>query len=297
MSLNSPSKFVAVLCAGLTAAPLLFGFNLFSRHVSVVVDSVSTKAYQERQANRGPDDIETFQIMQGQFFGGAIKDRSLERVSFQNVVDTLAKSLAKRNYLPHYDMKGGDLLLIVHHGVTTVEEDWNDLMGITSLDQEADTSGDSGFDDQSGASTSTSDYNTFSSNNHSAQNNANLLGFNRQLRKNNLTPSEEYELRSDLEEERYFIIVMAYDLPKLRETGKAEILWSTRFSMRSPGTNFEEAHIALSRAGVPYFGTHLDKLERETASFGNTEVEIGELKVIESDVNTAPEKAPRQKPR
>ncbi len=296
MALHPFFKTVVLICCGFTTSPVLWGFNLFGRHVTVMVDSIATEAYQKTQANRGPDDIETYHVMQGQFFGGAIKDKSLERISFQNVVDTLAKSLAKRNYLPAKDTSQGDLLLVVHHGVTTVEEDWNDLMGITSLDDEAAANGDLALNDQ-GSLEVTPDYSTMPSSNYSARENANLLGFSRQLRKPNLTPSEEYDLLSDLDEERYFIIVMAYDLHALRETHKFVFQWSTRFSMRSPGTNFEEAHLALSRAGAPYFGTHLDNLAQETAKFGNTDVKIGELEVIESDVTTGPESPPRKNPR
>jgi hypothetical protein len=92
------------------------------------------------------------------------------------------------------------------------------------------------------------------------------------------------ELRTDLQEDRNFIVVMAYDYQTMIKAEDRKFLWSTRFSVRSPGTNFEEAHYALSRAAAPFFGTHLEKLEHTRAPLRNTEVEIGEAQVVESNV-------------
>jgi hypothetical protein len=120
-----------------------------------------------------------------------------------------------------------------------------------------------------------------------AGSNARLLGFERQLQKRNLTRVEEFDLRADLEDDRYFIIVMAYDCQKLLNENEFALQWSTRFSVRSPGTNFEDAHLALSRAAAPFFGKHLDDLERTSVPFGkDVEVDIGDLEVVEEDVST-----------
>ena len=54
--------------------------------------------------------------------------------------------------------------------------------------------------------------------------------------------------------------------------------------MRSPGVNFRQAHLALSKAGGDYFGKDLDKLGMENADFEPVvaEVNIGEIEVLET---------------
>ena len=281
-----------VLCIALILASQLAvsGIWFLNSSASVIVDSVASPAYEVLQAARGPDDIETYQLMKGQYFGGQIKDKSLERVGFQEVVDTLAKNLAKQNYFPHKDPKKGDLLLIVHYGVTSVDEDWEDLMGITSQEEQDAVYGNATSSENS--ETGATDlgyqpyYGSMPSSNYGRESNAKLLGFDRQLRKNNITHHDELDLRTALEEERYFIIVMAYDYQTMLQTGKFHLQWSTRFSVRSPGTNFEEAHFALSRAAAPYFGTNQENLTTVHTPWRETRIDIGEAEVVETDVDT-----------
>ncbi|MDB4384498.1 hypothetical protein N9023_01625 [Opitutaceae bacterium] len=266
------------------------GWNrTFHQQGSVIVDSIASPAYEAIQADRGPDDIETYQLMQGRFFGGQIKDRSLERIEFQEVVDTLAKSLAQRNYYPNKHLDQGDLLLIVHFGVTSVDEDWEDLMGITSMEDEAALYGDVSVEEDTEIGSTELSYDPFNytmpSSQYGNESNASLLGFDRELRKPNLSFNDELNLREALEEERYLIIVMAYDFREIRANGNFNLQWSTRFSIRSPGTNFEEAHFALSRAAAPHFGTNLEDLTTVIKPWRETQVEIGEAEVVESDVD------------
>ncbi len=48
------------------------------------------------------------------------------------------------------------------------------------------------------------------------------------------------------------------------------------------GTNFREAHFALSRGASDYFGTNLDgKLGKAMTNLAPGEVEVGDLEVIE----------------
>jgi hypothetical protein len=157
----------------------------------VIVDSVASDSYREAQAARGPEDIETYHVMKGQFFSGLSRDGSLNRVSFQDVVNTLAENLSKRNYLPSDDIKKGDLLLIVHYGVAAVDADWDELMGINSEEEEAalygSTTAAENTETRELELTTDSSYNTPATSSFVAQSNASLLGFDRQLNKPNIT--------------------------------------------------------------------------------------------------------------
>ena len=281
-----------LIAVGAFTPSIGLGINFFSNSARVSVDSEASAEYQKIQAERTPGDIETIHFMEGQYFGGISKDNSLERVTFQEIVEGLAPNLAKQNYLPGDDIRTGDLLLVVHYGVAAVDTPWDGLMGITSQEEEEMLYGSS----TSSASYETGgvelgvdvNYDAMPSNQTpGAGSNAKLLGYDRQLRKRDLNHNDEFDLRTDLEEDRYFIIVMAYDCQKLLNEKELRLQWSTRFSVRSPGTNFEEAHFALGRAAAPFFGKNLDTLERAKVPFGrDVEVDIGELEVVEDDVST-----------
>lgn len=114
--------------------------------------------------------------------------------------------------------------------------------------------------------------------------NAALLGYRRPLdrlnHRINLTP-EELQLRTELNEDRYFVVLVAYDYQLMRREKKSRILWITRLSIRGPGNNFTEALPALALAGAQAFGRNLDDLERiKVRDLPGGEVILGDLKVI-----------------
>ncbi len=101
-------------------------------------------------------------------------------------------------------------------------------------------------------------------------------------------PQDEYELRDMLKDERYFIVLMAYDWQKLRTEKEYELVWSTRFSLDAIGTNFREAHFALSRGAANYIGTNLDgDLGKTKTHLGPGDIEFGTIEVIETVEDTS----------
>jgi hypothetical protein len=76
----------------------------------------------------------------------------------------------------------------------------------------------------------------------------------------NFLPSPERDLLDLARDDRYFVIVSAYDFAALtrRET---KLLWRVRVSTRSPGESMAEALPALLSGGAPYFGRHLTDMQ------------------------------------
>ncbi|MEM9157689.1 MAG: hypothetical protein AAGB46_01470 [Verrucomicrobiota bacterium] len=262
------------------------------RKARVYVDSYATEEYVAKKDGAEGPVFETYHFFKGRYFGGFIADKSLDKVEFQDVVETLAEFMQVRNYFPARDRTDGDLLIVVHWGVTGVEEDWDELMGITSYDSgvgdfgpgdggggefgpDASAPAGAAFDSGGGFE----GYNNDNSS-RSVASNARLLGFSKALNKRGLSPSEEYELRMELQDERYFIILMAYDWQHLQSEKEFKLQWSTRFSLNSIGTNFVEAHHTLSRAAMTHFGTNLEDLESERTFHGEGKIEHGELEII-----------------
>ena len=86
---------------------------------------------------------------------------------------------------------------------------------------------------------------------------AQMLGYGSSLRRHGddlFTSLTEETLRRTLEEERYFVIVTAYDLKTWKKEVPNKSVWTIRLNISSLGNNFETAMNRMSKAGVDYFG-------------------------------------------
>jgi hypothetical protein len=118
-----------------------------------------------------------------------------------------------------------------------------------------------------------------------AMKNAMLLGYDSEL--NALAGAEQAptamkvrrdDLIAEVEEDRYFIVLMAYDFDALWKHKKHKLLWVSRFSVRSRGTNFNEVLPAMVDQASEYFGQNTQGLLRKALPEGR--VEIGEVKSL-----------------
>ena len=260
------------------------------KNARVLVDSYARSEYVESKVIDGEAQRETYHFFKGRHFGGNIRDKSLDDVPFEDVAQSLAKEMRARNYYPEQDPIKGDFLIVVHWGVTGIEESFDELF----LNEPGGFGGADGgtvVDTSTGETMSdfsqdySNDYQSYDSAgpSRSDKDNAALIGFDRALRRKGLMPQDEYELRSMLKDERYFIVLMAYDWQKLRTEKEYELVWSTRFSLDAIGTNFREAHFALSRGAANYIGTNLDgKLGKTKTHLGTGDVNVGDLEVVEA---------------
>ena len=95
---------------------------------------------------------------------------------------------------------------------------------------------------------------------------------------------DEYELFEALCRERYFIIVTAFDFQELLTNKQWKRLWSTRFNVRTAGIRFKDAHLAMSSAAAPYYGTKMEKLGKGRSDRVPLieEIQIGDIEVLET---------------
>jgi hypothetical protein len=113
---------------------------------------------------------------------------------------------------------------------------------------------------------------------------AQLLGYTgtmKRLKGRSLLSVEEETLNHDLNTERYFIIVKAYDLHG-GAGRKPRQVWALHANIRGPGNNFQTALGRMSRVAANYFG-HVTK-DVETVRTGkrelNAKVEIDEMVIL-----------------
>ncbi len=297
--MTTTTRACLLLLAGLAdfAGPLRAGMD------PVAVSSTSSEDYALEKFGAGTPKPETYVFFEGKFFGGTVRDTNLEHAQFLTIAKTLGENLVRQNYFPTKDPKSADLLIVVHWGVTTVYEDPNRQLNSENRSSEltkynaavaAAAAPSDNFLDHLAPGTGAlnnelaiADLEQMSTGNSIASN-AQLLGFRQQLTRAqnqvsaaaNGATAEEMGLQQLLAEERYFVILMAYDFHTMKQGYKPDLLWSTRFSVRSPGNTFTKALPAMSRVAADYFGHALDGLKFETPDAPKGKVDVGTPKVV-----------------
>ncbi len=240
---------------------------------------------------------ESYLFAKGSRFGGHLRDPSLEDFQFSDVVRALAPDLARQLYFPAPDKSTADLLIVVHWGITTVDEDasngqsdFESLMKDVASHNAAVASG--GVADPSAVEGDLNMIHGESSHSStSPANNADLPGYSAEYQKaeyaslgaaSGMTALDR-RLREDLLEERYFVILMAYDFNSLKNAKKGtkpKLLWSTHFSIRAIGANFETALPAMSKVAANYFGHNVEGLLLDAGRIPDGKVEVGEPRPV-----------------
>lgn len=79
-----------------------------------------------------------------------------------------------------------------------------------------------------------------------------------------------------MEEQRYFVILMAYDFQLLAKEKKHKLVWETRFSIRQRHHDFAKDLASMSTYASRYFGQDTGGAIHKEIPLGT--VEIGDLK-------------------
>jgi hypothetical protein len=253
--------------------------------------SVRAEAWDEFTTDRARDPdkkILTYRFLKGNYHPGSISDPSMEDLKFKDIVQDVALNLSKNNFIPDPNPETTDLLIVVHWGRTRPAEDsLQELHGYTSLDDMGGLTPDASvaFANPSNISSELEfNYNASLSISEANEGNAyyksQLLGMEEAF---DLIGSryEEEQMKRMIDEERYFIILMAYDYQKLKE-GETVMLWRTRYSMRALGQSFTAAIGQMNEVAGDYYGQNMKGLI--TKRFNEeANVKIGEVEVIDSE--------------
>ncbi|MBC9868045.1 MAG: hypothetical protein F7O42_09250 [Opitutae bacterium] len=279
-----------ILISFISIAPLCLHLEAANR---VALKTQASKEFIKGKAEDPTRKIQTYQFMKGNFHMGFTRDPSMKEVTFEGILYDLAMNLRKQGFYMHRDRSEGDLLIVVHSGVTDVEISYEEFMGYTSEE-------DMGLTDEilnAGAGGEAIDFATIdamnqlnfnlsssgttgSANRQSQAYKAQLLGLERAY-SDKISNQEAYDLRSMLDEERYFIVLMAYDYPAFKK-GEAKLMWSTRYSIRTLGQTFAEAIKDMNVVASDYFGKNLAGITQKRAT-DDSRVEMGEIEVLAID--------------
>jgi len=88
------------------------------------------------------------------------------------------------------------------------------------------------------------------------------------------------ELITELEQHRYYVVLLAYDYRTARQYGQHKLLWEARFSIPGRGNDFEKSIAAMALAASSYFGRDSNGLIHSNLKEGH--VEVGEPKALDT---------------
>ena len=289
--------------------------------VTAVFSSVSN-GYTRQKNPDGTFKRENYALANGRFSPGAARDPSIEKVPFPTIAGLVAQHLARQNYFLANEARSADILLIISWGTTIPFNDagnqatingvyaaMNNVNTANSAVRQAEAQGEQarGADGIQSPGRSISDaarselegglfemklFNDMRRN--SDEYNARLLGYVKEINSRNdnrrFAGAGSFfdDLIADIESERYYVIVSAYDFRAATQERKRKLLWSTRVSIQVQGSQFDQSLIAMMGKASKYFGQDSGQLIRQYQP--NTRVDLGEMKIL-GVVPNAPEEA------
>ena len=259
---------------------LLLATSLGGAANRIMIKAEASQEYVKQRALDDTKKVQTYSFSKGRYYKGNSKHSSMREFSFMDIVSDMAVHLQKQGYYNHPEAGEADLLIVVHYGVTDTEQSLFDLLGDTSL---ADLGYSENMDADAIAALQ-SKMNFLETANQATEDSlfrkAELLGMEEAYYKK--TPAHKRrQLEWALAQARYFVILMAYDWPLLKQ-GETKLLWTTRYSIRALGQPFDQAIKDMNLVGGDYFGKNLDGLT-QTRVTDDSKVEIGDIEVIEQE--------------
>jgi hypothetical protein len=298
-----------VLAAGAGTA-LFFAAPLRAEYPEpVVVSADVSRDYHRVRLADGTFRREMYAFVKGSRIPTDGVDLSLDHLNFVQLAHMLAPTLAKAGYLPESNPRKIELMIMVHWGMTAGSEDTHNTPGMDNLS--AVSSGlfttmplisaagglngpmagagggamrpGGGINPSANAASNNALNSTLAQINFDNHNrddingvNARILGMDDGVEKAHFAPNlvSSRDTMGELELDRDYVVLQAFDFQKSWKENKLKLLWETRFSIRAPGRHFDQQLPTMLLAAGPYFGQDTHGMRSRMIPNGNVEVGV-----------------------
>ncbi|HEY1792291.1 MAG TPA: hypothetical protein VGG34_05195 [Opitutaceae bacterium] len=262
----------------------------------IAVSSRVSKDYVRARLADGSFVPETYAFGEGGNWGTEVKDATFEKLKFIDVARVIAGPLASRKYTATRNAGTTRLLIMVYWGTTRVPppygndpmyqnyrhaiDEYNILMADGAVDAAVSVYNagllqlniENGIRDRM-------DYR-----------NAKLLGYDGEDYGNVATDygrmishsalgEDQRDETGEIEDNRYFVVLLAYDFQAVWKQKRHTLLWETRFSINERHNAFDQALPVMAKMASRFFGQPTNGLVRDRV--GDGRVEVGTPTVIE----------------
>jgi hypothetical protein len=272
------------------------------------VSSSASKDYVRLKRADGSYSPESFAFAEGGAWKGTMKDQTIDRLKFVDIAHMIAIPLASQNYIAATDPKTAKLLIMVYWGTTRAPENASDTPAYQRLkeatrsaniamqqlkDGSQAAGGGSGVSQLMALRALKSNYEAAEGQMEMAQDsvqnedqirdkedflNAKMLGYDSWWEKSvgdhrgTALESSRQDLLNELEEDRYFVVLMAYDFQLLWKEKKHKELWEVRFSIRQRHHEFDKDLPTMAQYAAQYFGQDSHGLVHKEIPTGHVDV-------------------------
>lgn len=294
------------------AAWLLAGGGLAADAAETVVTAVhssTANGYKRARLADGSFKPEFYRFANGGRISGTESDATVDRVTFAEVAAVARRALAQQNYHYARNPAEAEQLIILYWGSTrgynrvnygsSVTEAASAMSALNALGAEVEGGGPDPVRDAAKAAVETAFIKIAMENqvrDHINVANARILGYIDEINDADgpqrlSAGADRYnDLLADIEEPRYYIVIVAYDMAQMEKKRDARLLWVTRVSVRLPGNGFDDSMAAMLRSAAKHLGQASRRLIRGEESKGI--VELGDLKFLGEAKDTEVRPAP-----
>ena len=278
--------------------------------ITAVSARVSDDYVRAKRAD-GSFEPESYAFGEGGRWGGLLHDDTIDKVDFREVAQTVAAPLASQNYVPARDPDTTKFLIMVYWGTTagatgaSTSSPYMALQGAQAMPtapppppagpSQSATRPPGGVKSEPAPGFDGMLTVVMMANHQRDRTtalNATLLGYDAELLATRdyafgAQLARKQDVVAELEDSRYFVVLMAYDFPLLLKEKKHKLVWETRFSIRQRSNDFERRLASMAQEAARYFGQDSHGVVRKPIREGT--VKLDEMKVIgvvpEKDVN------------